>query len=618
MKRLISLSLVIALLFALVGCGKTNPIDGASANPTANAGESFPVNTGSDGSSQNPSDLPTSDPTQVIKTQADLDFEALDRELFLSVIASDGLTYHQFVKDPSSFDIDESTVELGWGSYSYEDHLAYGDADEEFMARLNAINRDELSPHNQIAYDVIAECYALGGLVDEYFYCAEPLEPLNGIHTMIPLLMSTYEINDMDDIEGYLYLLEDAPRYLAQIAQFEREKAQQGLFMTENALDKVIESCRSFANEGSNCFLIEHLEDIINNASFEITAEKKSEYLDRNRDCIMNELLPAYTELADTLNSLRGSCGSFAGAMERGGAFADYYKLAIQSEAACNFSYRDIALALEAMCNQTYVNMYNEIMADPSALSHYGSPITSGDVQTDVDYLLRLIESVYPSIPDQQIQYINVPDAISGDFSPAAYLISAYDDPSRNVVLLNPESNDSNLLFTLAHECFPGHLYQTQYFRNTDGVSLSQQVISPSGYSEGWAVFSELMIAGMCEEYGTSIAKITQYESILCNILIPAYVSVMVNAYGWTPDVISEYLEEYNLDIDSYRDIIYEYAIDMPLYFFNYAMGYTYTSMIYESVAPETSEENLAFFTKYLNYGPCYFNILFEEFGIVQ
>ena len=272
---------------------------------------------------------------------------------------------------------------------------------------------------------------------------------------------------------------------------------------------------------------------------------------------------------------------------------------------------------LEQFITEKYDLMYSILYSDFNGIySDYFNDVTSGSAEGDVAYLEGLIVSLYPELPKQQIEYVTVPDAVADDFSPAAYLISAFDDPTRNVVMFNPSSDDSTLLFTLAHECFPGHLYQTQYFRQLDGLSLTQQLIAPSGYTEGWAVFTETHIAGYCDRYNADCCTVRQLESSLFNILIPAYVSLNVNLNGWTEDEVGEYLEEFGVNQSGYRSILYEYSVDMPLYFFDYALGYMCTDMIYSQAAPSNNDENLAFFTEYLGYGPCVFNILFEKFSI--
>ena len=450
------------------------------------------------------------------------------------------------------------------------------------------------------------------GLVPKIY---EPLTVFNGEHTMLPLMLSMYEISSAEDAENYVLLLEDTPRYVGQIEQFEREKAAKGLFMTENALNKVLESCIKFAETGNNCFLIGFFEDEMASAEFEISEQQKTALLERSRNSIINELLPAYRSLANTLEQLRPQCGSFAGACMRGVDAKDYYAAAIKSNAACNAEYSAMADELSESISSVYAKLVKIILTDSNAMKDYEKNMTSGNVEKDVEYLKELIDGIYPQIPEQSIQYVTIPDAVAEDFSPAAYMISAFDDPTRNVVLLNPTAEDDTMLFTLAHECFPGHLYQTQYFRSLDGLPLSQQLCAPTGYSEGWAVFSELFISGISEKYGVGGCTLREYESVLANILIPAYVSIKVNCEGWTTEDIGDYLKSFGLDQQEYIDVIYEYSIDMPLYFFNYAMGYVYTNKIYESVNHRSDGDKTAFFKRYLNMGPCMFDILFEEFG---
>ena len=181
--------------------------------------------------------------------------------------------------------------------------------------------------------------------------------------------------------------------------------------------------------------------------------------LERSRNSIINELLPAYRSLANTLEQLRPQCGSFAGACMRGVDAKDYYAAAIKSNAACNAEYSSMADELSESISSVYAKLVKIILTDSNAMKDYEKNMTSGNVETDVEYLKELIDGIYPQIPEQSIQYVTIPDAVAEDFSPAAYMISAFDDPTRNVVLLNPTTEDDTMLFTLAHECFPGHLY---------------------------------------------------------------------------------------------------------------------------------------------------------------
>ena len=578
MKKIICI--LIAVIFALstAGCS-CRPLPPGENTPAPSQG----------------TDIRTSEPSENdTPTQADIEFEKIDREIFLSIVTSDGLTYHQLVADPEAFDIDEADVERGWGDVSYESAAAGYKADREMLAKLDAIDKNELSEMNRLAYENIYECFSLANETGEdYYYYDEPLTTLNGEHTTIPLMLMLYEINTAEDVENYLYLLDDSADYLEQIEQFECEKAEQGLFMSENALDQVISSCREFASQGEKCFLIGHFEEVLEKTKLGFSDAEKDVLSKRSRDIILEKLLPEYEKLTGTLESLRGKCSKFEGAAAKGEKAKNYFCSGLKSAAACDIEYDKTADILKEMCRKTFSRLNSLIIRNMAQLNDLNKPVTTGSVSEDIEYLKSLMTSVYPQIPEQFLTYINVPMAIAEDFSPAAYLISAFDDPSRNVILLNPTSQDSDMLFTLAHECFPGHLYQTQYFRNMEGLSLTQQAIAPTGYLEGWAVFSENFMPEMFKKYGTGICRIKQLNSVLANVLIPAYVSLQVNAYGWTKENIRSYTESFGLDNEGYVDILYEYAVDMPLYFFNYAMGYTYTAMIYESAKPKSSAKKL-------------------------
>lgn len=201
---------------------------------------------------------PTQEPAHE-KTAADEAFEAVDHEVFISVVTSSGLTFHQFVKDAASFGIAEEDIERGWGELSQEADAADFAENAEIRKKLYEIDRSQLSYRNRIAYDNLVLNLKLSDeihAVPDAYYYNEPLTVFNGEHTMLPLMLSMYEISSAEDAENYVLLLEDAPRYIGQIEQFEREKAAKGLFMTENALNKVLESCTKFAETGNNCFLI--------------------------------------------------------------------------------------------------------------------------------------------------------------------------------------------------------------------------------------------------------------------------------------------------------------------------------------------------------------------------
>ena len=91
-----------------------------------------------------------------------------------------------------------------------------------------------------------------------------------------------------------------------------------------------------------------------------------------------------------------------------------------------------------------------------------------------------------------------VPDSLEDYLSPAFYLTPPLDDLTENVIYINRASTYTalDLYTTLAHEGYPGHLYQTVL----SGKSISDPVrslLNFGGYIEGWATYVEMYAYGL-------------------------------------------------------------------------------------------------------------------------
>ncbi len=67
------------------------------------------------------------------------------------------------------------------------------------------------------------------------------------------------------------------------------------------------------------------------------------------------------------------------------------------------------------------------------------------------------------------------------------------DDTKENVIYVNKAhmNNKLTLYTTLAHEGYPGHLYQTVYYASTN-PDLLRSIFNFGGYVEGWATYAEM------------------------------------------------------------------------------------------------------------------------------
>ena len=72
-------------------------------------------------------------------------------------------------------------------------------------------------------------------------------------------------------------------------------------------------------------------------------------------------------------------------------------------------------------------------------------------------------------------------------------MIPAIDNIEENVIYINQGhmGNDLTLFTTLAHEGYPGHLYQTVFYESTDPDPI-RSLMDFGGYVEGWATYAEM------------------------------------------------------------------------------------------------------------------------------
>ncbi|MCR5809140.1 MAG: DUF885 family protein [Clostridiales bacterium] len=619
MKKTLCLLLAFLMAFSLAACKRTPKEDDQPTEAPTQAPTASPEAT--EQPTEVPTEIPTEVPTEVPTeapttppveedTEADAAFRELDLQIFRDMVVSSSSTYNQYiVSDPAKFGIDPADVNPGWGEYSYESNRESMEYYRGILEELENIDYDRLNTMNRRAYDFLKNKLEYELKYEDYYYYQEPLEPMNGYHTMLPLSMICFTIRQKEDVDAYMFLIEDLERLLGQIGQFEVEKAEHGLFMCETALDQVVESCRNMAAMGEDSMLVTYFETVLEKAKELGFTDKECEKLRKqNKETVLKHVLPAYTALADTLEAHREDCTEFTGAVGRSQEAKDYFVLSALDEGATLGTMSEAVKLLESMGQGTYEEMFRAAYSSSDVLSRYGEPISFGTVEDNVAWLEDFIKVYYPALPDYTLEYITIPEDIAEDFSPAAYLNPAFDDYYDNVMLINPTSEGAKELLTVAHETIPGHMYQFLFTRDLPGLSLTQQVMEPNGYAEAWTVFTEHFVATHCDDIGKDFCTMMNCESAFCNVYMPAYISIKVNYNGWNKDRVAAYLSGYGLD--GAADIFYEYAVTMPTYAMSYAIGYSYLYDIYNNANVKTPEEHIAFFEKYLSFGPDYMDVM--------
>jgi len=610
-KKLLALLFAFVLLFsALVGC------------KTAGKGDTQPITIDTEKTEQPAVAEATPEPTPDLNvSKAALEaLNAVDLDVFRWIATRDGVAYHTYIDDPAKFGIDPATVKMTLGEFTEEDSKLYATEAGEYLTRFEEINREELPKGRQFSYDVLQHILTDMSEQPEYEYYYEPLTEYSGLQANLPLTFALFEMKDAADVEDYLTLLADLPRYMGQVLAYEQKRAELGLFMTEPALDAILEDCKTIIDSGDTSFLYATFNDAMDQLTI-LTPQQAQAYKDRNASLLQNEYINAYETLYDGLKALRKNCRSYEEAAQYNETQRSFFEYSMQSTAGNDLSVEE---TLEMLKNEFFYLFYDALSLqdqNPDILSEgtkLPNGVSSGNTQEDLDYLKSVIAPILPALPEHNLTLTDVPEELQNMFSPAAYVIPALDGWKDNIIYINTSMEDPTLLLTLAHEGYPGHLFQYVYQRSLEDVGTMQRIYNFGGYAEGWAQFAEFLITQNQTKYNQDYLRYMFDYSMIFNSILPAIISIMVNYYGYSQEALENYITGIGLDGATYASNYYDSVVDQPYYFFQYAIGYSQIAQLYRDEADSLGEKfDMASFLKtYLDLGPGYYEQIREQMDV--
>ena len=536
------------------------------------------------------------------------EFEAYTEELFCSEVSSNTINLHYTLKNPEDYGITEDAAVLG----SFETDADMVKASVENMRRsLENFSYDELDLQNKITFDILDYQIKAAEQSADFILYEEPLGLVSGVQTQFPVVLSEYQFYDRQDVETYLALLEMTGEYFDSLIKFEREKASAGLFMADYALDTVIEQCQAFLDMGDGNYLYSTFVDRIKDVN-ELTEEEKSDYIQDNALAVSDCIFPAYEKLISDLEQLRGS-----GKNEKGLSYLpegiDYYELVVRQSTGSERS-------VEEMEDLTRRQITDDLEAMEKVLgitTEEAQEAAAAIAQTSAELILtRLQEGIsgtFPEAPDTVLEVKYVPKEMEDHLSPAFYMIPAIDNTEQNVIYINQAhmSDDLTLFTTLAHEGYPGHLYQTVYYESTDPDPI-RSIMDFGGYVEGWATYAEMgsyYLTPLSKEQATLLQK---NSSIILGLY--ALADMGIHYDGWSRMDTVAFFSNYGITDAETVERIYELIIGSPGNYLKYYIGYVEFLELKKAWAEEKGEafSQKEFHEAVLEVGPAPFEIVEE------
>lgn len=534
------------------------------------------------------------------------EFEAYTEDLFCSEVAANTISLHYTLKNPEDYGITD--YEISPGNFESDPDVVKASA-ENMRQSLQTFSYDGLNLQNRITFDILEYQIRTAERNADYILYEEPLELVSGVQTQFPVVMSEYRFYDRQDVETYLELLEKTGDYFDSLIKFEREKADAGLFMADYALDTVLEQCRAFLDMGDGNYLYSTFADRIEDVE-ELTKEEKSDYIQDNALAVSDCVFPAYENLISSLEELRGSGENEKGLVNLPDG-ADYYELVVRRSTGSDRSVEEMEDLTRRQITDDLEAMEQVLGITTEEAQEAAASMTQDSAGLILSKLQDGIKETFPEAPDTALEVKYVPEEMEDHLSPAFYMIPAIDNTEENVIYINrAHMNDDLTLFTtLAHEGYPGHLYQTVYYESTDPDPI-RSVMDFGGYVEGWATYAE-----MGSYYLTPLSKeqavlLQKNSSIILGLY--ALADMGIHYEGWSRMDTVAFFSNYGITDTETIERIYELIIGSPGNYLKYYIGYVEFLELKKDWAEEKGTEfsQKEFHEAVLEVGPAPFDIV--------
>lgn len=233
------------------------------------------------------------------------------------------------------------------------------------------------------------------------------------------------------------------------------------------------------------------------------------------------------------------------------------------------------------------------------------------NAETTLSYLKTQLSDAFPMASQISCSVFSVPESLTEYLSPAFYLIPPVDCNTENCIYVNsPQIRDDLSFFTtLAHEGYPGHLYQNAMFQSTN-PDLLRTLLSYPGYSEGWATYAELysyQLTGL-----STSAVLLQQNNALLTLCMYAMADIHIHYDGYTEGGLKDYLNGFGITNENSIHAIYLQILAEPANYLKYTIGCLEFLSLKEDLQ-ETAGETFdlrAFHEAVLSTGPCSFRLL--------
>ena len=529
--------------------------------------------------------------------------------LFREEMKSNTMNLHFTLKDPKAAGIDSYEITLG--SLSGDSPHNQARQLKKLSEELKKYSHRSLKGNDRLTCRLLSDYISRQQNLAAYPYYDEPLTASGGVTSQLPVLLAEYTFRNTRDIKDYLGLLSQMDTYFLGILDYEQKKADAGLFMSDEACLKVIEGCEVFTEHPDDNFLIDTFSNRLN-AMDGLTDTQKNTYLKQHSKVLSDHVIPAYSQMIKGLTMLLGRGHNNWGLCNFPEGKA-YYEAVVSADTGCDDSVEDLFSQITKARREDLTFCQNLLEKNPKLASQ--SPKPDAALKEENAMLSRLQKEIltdFPAPPQTEVEICHVDPALSEYLAPAFYITAPIDDISHNRIYINDAKNDTDIYYftTLAHEGYPGHLYQT-ICTSSYGAPEVLSLLNYPGYTEGWATYTEMQsfyYAGLDPD----LASLLQHNQA-ATLSLYATADIGIHYFGWEKEKNAAFWSEYGVDDTATVKRITDLILEEPGNYLKYYVGYLKFRQMREQLALENKSFSVsAFHEAILRTGPSPFSVLEE------
>ncbi len=523
------------------------------------------------------------------------DFDAYCDEFFIWYLEGDQYACNLFMENPKDFGLEHYDAE--WYTYNeienIEEALAHDKAlYQEELNKLETFKDARLSPEQLITYEQIEGllkyqvewCSINDVIYMENLY----IDQFGGYVSDFNSCMEDYLVRKEQDVIDIIDFIESTDTAFASYLVYLDEKTEAGYGLSDVTLNGMIDYIDDLLDE-EEYYLIEILRQKINGLTF-LDDNQKASYIAEMEQACNGTLVVAAKDLRDGLEKYVGKLPE-----EKEGYWTKYengatlYKL----ELGDLLGYED--LDIEAYLKEldaAFLDTYGTSNASSSLASRKigdvekyleKNPIFEGTPDEMVEFLREFAKTIVPELENDPTVYVKEMDEATAKVSTAVayYRKSALDNTGAEYITLNPlklgDAPTYEVLGTMAHEGYPGHLYAYCYSKELDLHPFSV-VNTSTAHAEGWATYVEFQLY----EYAKTIHKQENYNvamdyligNHLTSFMLEARIDLGIFYEGWKAEDINACLQRV-LPGYSFNDVdsLYNQFLEMPTTYHAYGYG---------------------------------------------